>query len=222
MSFIDNLNALIEQRGLTQEEVARAAGVTSGAVTGWRNGSTPRRGAIQKLCSAFGLNEDDLLSESVGLQAKAREATSSGQTAIPLISGINPEREARAAQRFIEVPSRVVEGRPNAYAVTVKDDGMSRVIPVGSHVVIDPEDLCPENGTPVAFKFIDLQSINHLWTSGERIQFRQWFVGVTHLMLTPQSYREKVEDLVMRLEDADSMIEMLGSVVWFQSSKMPR
>ena len=80
----------------------------------------------------------------------------------------------------------------------------------------------PRTARPVAFKFIDLQSINHLWTSGERIQFRQWFVGVSHLMLTPQSYREKVEDLVMRLEDADSMIELLGSVVWFQSSRMPR
>ena len=41
-------------------------------------------------------------------------------------------------------------------------------------------------------------------------------------MLTPQSYREKIEDLVMRLEDADSMIEILGGVVWFQSSQMPR
>ena len=222
MSFIDNLDALIRQRGLTQEEVARAAGVTPGAVTGWRNGSTPRRGAIQRLCDSFGLVEDDLLSDSVGLRAKSREAMRAGQTSIPLVAGINPEREAKSAQRFVEVPSHVVEGRPHAYALVAKDDGMSRVIPVGSHVVVDPEDLCPENGTPIAFKFIDLQSIDQLWTSGERIQFRLWYVGVTHLMLTPQSYREKIEDLVMRLEDADSMVEILGSVVWFQSSQMPR
>lgn len=220
MSFIDNLDALLAQRHLTQEEVARAAGVTPGAVSGWRNGSVPRRATIRRLCDAFGLREDDLVSDSAGLSARlGAGAAQGGQVSIPLISGINPERECASAQRRIEVPARIVRDRPNAYAVTAKDDGMSCVIPVGSHVVIDPEDLCPENGTPVAFKFVDLQLISELWTSGERIQFRRWYVGVSHLMLTPQSYRDKIEDLVLRLEEADSSIELLGAVVWFQAAE---
>lgn len=222
MSFADNLMALINQRGLTQEEVAKAAGVTPGAVTGWRNGSRPRRGALQNLCKSYKLSEDDLLSETIGLAAKSQPSDiDSTQIPIPLIDGVNPKQEVKNATRFIAVPASALVNRPNAYAITVKDDGISQKIPVGSHAVIDPDEPVPHNGSIVAFKIIDLQSVDVLWTSGDRVLLRKWYVGVSHLMLSPRSYREKLEDIVMRLEDAESTIELLGTVIWYQSSGSP-
>ncbi len=219
MGFAENLNALISTLNITQEEVAKAAGVTPGAVTGWRNGSRPRRGALAKLCEAYDVSEDDLLSDSYGLASKRKQETDNSELAtIPVIEGVNPRIEIKSARQFIKVPSSTVAGRPNAYAVVVKDDGMSQKIPVGSHAVIDPDEPVPPNGSVVAFKMEDFQSVNVLWTSGHRILFRKWYVGITHLMLSPRSYREKIEDIVMRLEDAEGSIELLGTVVWFQAA----
>ena len=222
MSFANNLSALLSMRGLTQEEVAKAAGVTPGAVTGWRNGSRPRRTALEKLCVAYGLTEDDLLSDSIGLASKAKlNVISTNHISVPLIEGINPRLETRRASRFITVPESAVKGRPNAYAITIKDDGMSQKIPVGSHIVIDPDEPVPSNGSIVAFKITDLQSVDVLWTSADNILVRKWYVGVSHVMLSPRNYRNKIEDIVMRLEDAASSIELLGTVVWFQSAGSP-
>lgn len=223
MSFAENLSALLNLRGLTQEEVAKAAGVTPGAVTGWRNGSRPRKAALENLCASYGLTQDDLLSDSFGLASKVETRDlDSLQIPVPLIEGIDPSREMGRASRFIAVPASALRNRPNAYAITVKDDGMSQKIPVGSHAVIDPDEPVPRNGSVVAFKITDFQSVDVLWTSGHSILIRKWYVGVSHVMLSPRSYREKVEDIVLRLEDAASSIELLGTVVWFQSAGDPR
>lgn len=220
MSFKDNLDILIEQQGITQEELARIAGVTPGAVTGWRNGSTPRKRAIAHICDNFNLTEDDLLSDTSGLAARQKHSASEQeQVRVPLIAGVHPEREVLAAQEFVSVPAEVVAGKPHAYALVVKDDDMSQMFPVGSHAIINPDEPVPENGSPVAFKMQDFQSVDVLWTSGHRILFRLWYVGVTHLMLSPRSYRNQLEDIVMRLEDAASSIELLGTVIWFQAAR---
>lgn len=218
MGFVDNLDALIAHRGITQEEVARAAGVTPGAVSGWRNGSTPRRGTIRRLCDSFGLTEDDLLSDAVGLAAQARAwPPVTGEASLPLVTGVDPTREARTVRPVVSVPAHVVEGRPHAFALLASDDGMSRVVPPGSHVIVDPDETRPESGSVVALKVLDLQSVDVLWASAHRVLLREWYEGATHLMLTPRSDRDDLEDMIVRLEDASASIDLLGTVVWFQS-----
>lgn len=70
MGLPENLDALLVKHDITQETVARIAGVTPGAVTGWRKGSRPRKDALLRLEKFFGLTEDDLLSDAHGLAAK--------------------------------------------------------------------------------------------------------------------------------------------------------
>lgn len=219
MSFAANLDALLSRLNITQEELAKAAGVSPGAVSGWKNGANPRKSVIARLCSEYDLTEDDLLSDASGLAAKAARAASAPAFAnVPLVAGVNPKVEKITTKQFVTAPADLLKNRPNAYAVVVKDDGMSQVLPVGSHAIIDPDEPVPENGSIVAFKMEDFQAVDFLWTSGHRILFRKWYVGVSHIMLSPRSYREKIEDTVMRLEDAASSIELLGTVVWFQST----
>ena len=43
MGIPENIDALLVKYDITQDHLARIAGVTSGAISGWRKGSTPRK-----------------------------------------------------------------------------------------------------------------------------------------------------------------------------------
>ena len=70
MGLPENIDALLVKHDITQEALARIAGVTPGSVTGWRKGSRPRKEAIARLCDYFNITEDDLISDHYGLAAK--------------------------------------------------------------------------------------------------------------------------------------------------------
>ena len=58
----DNVKFLREAKGLTQQELADAIGVTDGSVWSWeQNGVIPRMGAIEKLSQFFNIPKTVLL-----------------------------------------------------------------------------------------------------------------------------------------------------------------
>ena len=59
MSITLKLKQIMLNEGISQATLAREAGVTEGAVSGWMNGAKPRRSALIKLASSF---KYDLLS----------------------------------------------------------------------------------------------------------------------------------------------------------------
>lgn len=62
--FSNNLNRLINEKGVTVAEVARATGIAYQTVSDWRNGNAMARGGgLQKLSDYFGVNVSDLTSE---------------------------------------------------------------------------------------------------------------------------------------------------------------
>ena len=62
VKLAENIRALRKQRGLTQEQLAEATGVTVGAVHKWETGlSTPELSLIVELADYFGLSVDALL-----------------------------------------------------------------------------------------------------------------------------------------------------------------
>ena len=62
--FTKNLNRLIEQRDLTQTEIADAIGVSQQTFNTWCRGlAIPRMGKIQALADYFGVKKSDLLEE---------------------------------------------------------------------------------------------------------------------------------------------------------------
>ena len=75
MGVPENVDALLERFDITQEELARIAGVSPSSVSKWRRDQMPRMGAVNKICEHFGLTWDDIMSNSIGLAAKAASAT---------------------------------------------------------------------------------------------------------------------------------------------------
>lgn len=217
MGIPENIDALLVKHDLTQEALARIAGVTPGSVTGWRKGARPRHDAIEKICSYFGISEDDLLSDKYGLAAKehggfqvlpkgAIPVYSSGEATVPLLTlgrvhaGALTDEEETAHR--VEVPASVCARHPRAFALVVEGNCMNRVIPEGAHVLVDP-DREPSNG-----------SIAVVETEAYQAVMRRWYRGSSTLMLTADSYEEQ-EDLVFTMDDGP--VRVIGTVVWYQS-----
>lgn len=220
MGLPENIDALLVKHDLTQEALARIAGVTPGSVTGWRKGARPRHDAISNICEYFNISEDDLLSDRYGLAAKehgrfdsvslpagAIPVYSSGEATVPLLTLGRVHAGALADEEEIahrvEVPASVCAGHPRAFALEVEGDCMNRVIPEGSHVLVDP-DRQPANG-----------SIAVVETEDYRAVMRRWYKGSTKLMLSADSF-EDYEDMIFGMDDGP--VRVIGTVVWFQAS----
>ncbi|RHJ59157.1 XRE family transcriptional regulator [Collinsella sp. AM09-41] len=52
MGILENIDALLVKFGITQETLARIAGVASSSVNGRRNGAVPRGNAIERMCES--------------------------------------------------------------------------------------------------------------------------------------------------------------------------
>lgn len=217
MGLPENIDALLVKHDLTQEALARIAGVTPGSVTGWRKGSRPRKEAISRLCEYFNISEDDLVSDHYGLAAKEHGRYAMPDGAMPVVpssatvplltigrvhAGAMADEEEVAHR--VEVPASVCENHPRAFALEVEGDCMDRVIPEGSHVLVDP-DREPGNG-----------SIAVVETEAYRAVMRRWYRGSSTLMLTADSHAEQ-EDMVFGPEDGP--VRVVGTVVWWQAPK---
>ena len=70
MGLPENIDALLVKFDITQDQLARVAGVHPSSVARWRTGSQMRHAQLAKICEYFDLSEDDLLSTENGLAAK--------------------------------------------------------------------------------------------------------------------------------------------------------
>lgn len=215
MGIPENIGALLVKFDITQEALARIAGVAPSSVNGWRNGAVPRKNAIERMCKALEISKDDIMSDEYGLAAKehGRYAMPDGAMSVVPSSATVPlltlgrvhagamTDEEEVAHR-VEVPASVCENHPRAFVLEVEGDCMDRVIPEGSHVLVDP-DREPGNG-----------SIAVVETESYSAVMRRWYRGSSTLMLTADSHAEQ-EDMVFGPEDGP--VRVVGTVVWWQA-----
>ena len=210
MGVRENIVELRRRYGITQEELAKIAGVSRGAVSQWEGGfSEPRMGAIQRIADHYGLLKSNIIED--------------GGMMMPLPTGAIPVRgtsamvpvrvlgRTHAGERMdedesdyeVEFPEGVVSRHPRCFALKVEGDCMNRRYPEGCHVLVDP-DVEPSNGRAVVAEFEDGRSV-----------LRCYYRGQSSLMLTADSFSE-YEDIILTGEDP---VKLVGVVVWFQSGK---
>lgn len=217
MGIPENIDALLVKFDITQEALARIAGVAPSSVNGWRNGAVPRKNAIERMCKALEISRDDIMSDEYGLAAKEHGRYAMPDGAMPVVAssatvplltlgrvhaGAMTDEEEVAHR--VEVPASVCENHPRAFALEVEGDCMDRVIPEGSHVLVDP-DREPGNG-----------SIAVVETESYSAVMRRWYRGSSTLMLTADSHSEQ-EDMVFGPEDGP--VRVVGTVVWWQAPR---
>lgn len=206
MSIANNIKRLREQKGLTQEELAKALGMSRPAVTQWETGwSQPRMGTVEKLAAFFGVPKSEIIDDAPAhpdLPADAIPARPSTATA-PLLGWVHagsPEDE-RVLDGGVELPASVLSRHPRGFFLRVEGDCMDRRFPEGCHVFVDPE-ASPWNGCAVAAELPGYAGV-----------LRSYYRGQSSLMLCADSFSE-YDDIILT---GDDPVRLIGVVVWFQA-----
>jgi repressor LexA len=206
MSIGDNIKAIRAARGLTQEEFGAAIGVSGMAVSQWECGrSVPRMGAVQAIADRFGVTRSDVVGESA---PRLSQEPSPRRASMPLLGRVHAgdAQEPEVLEDAVPVPWSVARNHPHGYFLEVEGDCMSRVYPAGSLILIDP-DRPPQTGS-VAVVSID----------GEAFVMRRLYRGASTLVLSPDSYADGYEDIVIG-RDEGRTVEFVGTVVWYQPAR---
>lgn len=216
MGIPENIDALLVKFDITQEALARIAGVAPSSVNGWRNGAVPRKNAIERMCQALEITRDDIMSDEFGLAAKEHGRVPSGAKLpteprpayAPLLGRVHAGDacEPDVIDDRIPIPYEVRVAHPHGYFLEVEGDCMSRVYPEECHIYIDPAQQ-PRNGS-VAVVSID---------GADYVMRRLYNTGRT-IVLSPDSWSDRYEDIVITAED-ERTVEYVGTVVWFQPAE---
>lgn len=216
MGIPENIDALLVKFDITQEALARIAGVAPSSVNGWRNGAVPRKNAIEKMCQALEITRDDIMSDEFGLAAKEHGRVPSGAKLpseprpayAPLLGRVHAGDacEPDIIDDRIPIPYEVRSAHPDGYFLEVEGNCMSRVYHEGCHIYIDPRQQ-PRNGS-VAVVSID---------GADYVMRRLYNTGRT-IVLSPDSWDDSYEDIVITGED-ERTVEYVGTVVWFQPAE---
>lgn len=220
MAIQENIQKLRQLFDITQEDLAKIAGVTRGAVSQWEGGfSEPRMGAIQKMADHFGIKKSNII-EDGGMDnfdpvtRKERPAipgampiAPSPVAYLPLMGSIHAgvaEEPDVYTEEMRQVPAWVAEAHPYAFLLRVEGDCMSRVYPEGSIIAIDPKAEVT-NGCVAAVQIDDTDFL-----------LRRWYRTADTLVLSPDSHSTDHRDLVFSGSDWDEhFVKVVGRVVWY-------
>lgn len=215
MGIPENIDALLVKYDITQDHLARIAGVTSGAISGWRKGSTPRKKNVQAICDYFGLTEDDILSATVGLAAKEHGRFPSGRipvvgvpmAKVPLVGNTHAGKPCLPEEldEFpeVDVPQFLLDADPASYGLEVDGDCMDRVCPPGMVAVVQP-GVAARSGDVVVATIDGTDSI-----------MRRMTVINGDLILSPESHNPDHENLYISAT-SDHAVHV-EHVAYFQS-----
>ena len=221
MGVAENIDALLVKYDITQDNLARIAEVTPGAVTGWRKGSKPRKEALSNICAYFNLVEDDILSSNYGLAAKghgtvpampqnARPAVGMKMGLAPRLgrvhAGVLTEPETYDEATMVKVPDFILESDPECFVVSSEGDCMDKAFPEGSDLVVSKKKEPRDNSIVIAS------------VDGSDYIVRRLRLTANTMILSPESHNPEHEDIIIR-RDSDHAVEIPGVIVWYQSPR---
>ncbi len=209
MSIARNIRAVRTRNNLTQEEFGEIVGVSSMAVSQWETGrAVPRMGAVQKISDYFHISKGSLIDENSSTLTKLPISGSTATLPLRTLGKVHAgvmDDDTICDDEDVQVPERVVLAYPDAFLLRVEGNCMDRVIPEGSHVVVVPHK-APTNGSIVVIRDDTYEAI-----------MRRYYKGSSALMLSPDSYEEEYQDIIVH--DGQE-IALIGVVVWWQASEM--
>ena len=210
----DNVRALRINKGLSQEQFARIAGVSQSAVSAWECGtSAPHAANIQRIIDAIpGLVPDDILSSEHGYAKRILRQTQSTITPhnvvdVPLFGSIaaGTPLEMIPTEGTYAIPAAIHKKHPRAFLLRVRGESMNRTIPNGSYALVDPSLSEARDGKVFAV------SIDNLSATIKRIHILN-----NGIELQPDSLDPTFASQVFDYAQSDThTLTILGQVVWY-------
>ena len=152
----NNINAIRIHKGLSQEQLAKAAGVSQTTISAWECGSsTPRKANIYKLIEAIpSLDFDDVMSEDNGFAKKvlrmSRATSDESYANIPIYGEIaaGTPIDMMEIDDSFPVPAKIRNAHPNSGLLRVVGDSFNRRLPNGCLALIDFDQKGLTSATP--------------------------------------------------------------------------
>ena len=220
MGIPENIDALLVKYDITGEALARIAGVTPGAVTGWRKGARPRQEALESICKHFNLVEDDILSDKYGLAAKEHgtfpqvtrtpiEYSVVSSVEVPVYGKVHAGKpmEHDEVSDTRRVPDFVAAIDPDLFILHSEGDCLNKIIAEEDDLAVSPNTK-PKNGDIVVACIDGMDYI-----------VRRFFKTDQTLILSPESYNPAHKDIIITA-DSDHTVELPGVVIWHQAREL--
>lgn len=199
-------NRLYELRGdISQREFAKKLGMTQQNYANYENGKQGMKSdLIALICELFGCTAEWLLCLD-NKPSNALQPTATRRAYLPLLGRVHAgdAQEPDVIDDKVPVPYEVWEHHKNGYLLEVEGSCMNKVYPEGCYVLIDPIKM-PTNGSIAVVKMNE-----------ENYIMRRMFRGANTLVLSPESFDDEYEDIVITSHD-DISVELVGTVVWYQ------
>jgi len=204
MSTGENIRRFRDERGLTQPEFGKIAGVKPSAVSNWETDrNLPLMGALERLAAYFGVPKSAITDGPTHHPRTLRAVPS--DTNAPLYGRIaaGAPIEAIPVERMAWAPPQLLADYPRGFYLIVQGESMNRELPNGSYAFIDPDAEVGE-GDIVAL------NINGYDATIKRI-YRRGSTTELHPSSWDESYKVEVFDSTR--PDTET-ITLIGRVVW--------
>ena len=205
----NNVRAFRIHKGLSQEQLADAAGVGQSTVSSWEaSETTPRKSNIQRLIETFPeLEFDDIFSEESGFAKKALSRRVSGWVEVPFFGSIAAGEPIEMIDRgdTYLIPQSIAIEHPNSGVFQAAGNSWNKGgIFDGFYIVVDFDIVEPANEhEPFAVSINDTCTVKSI----QRLE--------NGVRLLPNSYDETIKPIVLDYDDNDgTMAKTLGKVVW--------
>lgn len=224
MTIRENIIQLREMFDLTQDELAKIAGVTRGAVSQWEGGfSEPRMGSIQRIADHFQIMKSNIIEENgmklidpvtrkpkSPMPQNARPVTGMKMGLAPRLgrvhAGVLTEPETYDEATMVKVPDFLLEEDPECFVVSSEGDCMDKVFPEGSDLVVSKKKEPRDNSIVIAS------------VDGSDYIVRRLRLTANTMILSPESHNPEHEDIIIR-RDSDHAVEIPGVIVWYQAPR---
>lgn len=203
--FGDNVARLRLAMGMAQKDLAEKVGVSRATVAAWEVRDTiPNMNTMDKLQEIFGVTAGQLFTPYV--EASDSNDCSSKEIRVfgRIAAGMPIEMEE--GDFGFPCPTHLIEKHPKAFYLQVEGESMSRVLPDGCYVLVDPEQRDPVvNGRVYAV------CVNGYDATVKRVRKLANGIELIPDSLDP-TYHSMVYDSTV---EGTETVTIIGRVVWY-------
>jgi len=203
--FGDNVARLRLAMGMSQKDLAEKVGVSRATVAAWEVRDTlPNMNTMDKLQEILGVSAGQLFTPYVEA-SDSNDCTSKEIRVFGRIAAGTPI-EMEEGDFVFPCPTHLIEKHPKAFYLQVEGESMSRVLPDGCYVLVDPEQRDPVvNGQVYAV------CVNGYDATVKRVRKLANGIELIPDSLDP-TYHSMVYDATV---DGTETVTIIGRVVWF-------
>jgi len=202
--FGDNIAKLRSEKGMTQRDLAKELGISNGTVAAWESkGTRPTMATMEKLQEIFGVTAGELFTPHITARDDSDFSSQELRVFGRIAAGV--PIEMMEGDFGFPCPTRLINRYPKAFFLQIEGESMSRILPNGCYVLVDPEQR-----EPVINSSVYAVCVNGYDATVKRV--RQLANGVE---LIPDSldptYHAQIFDSTVK--DTET-ITIIGKVVW--------